>query len=106
VYGSTRSNKHRGDIDRRHIGGILLSPSISVAQIDPAYTLAELNGLTPLRRGHDLQVCHVGRMMCAEAPDVPAGRILNLPITRRGRVRPPYIVSLRSGYFLTSDAAG
>jgi adenylate kinase len=40
-----------------------------------------------LRRGHDLQVCHVGRMMYAEAPDVPAGRILNLPITRLNALR-------------------
>src|SRR3954454_11547531 len=34
------------------------------------------------RHGHDLHVCHVGRMMYGEAPDVPPGRILNLPITR------------------------
>jgi len=40
-----------------------------------------------LRRGHDLRVCHVGRMMYAEAPDVPAGRILNLPITRLNALR-------------------
>ena len=38
-------------------------------------------------RGHDLQVCHVGKMMYAEAPDVPAGRILNLPITRLNALR-------------------
>src|SRR5215212_7773690 len=37
--------------------------------------------------GHDLEVCHVGRMMYAEAPDVPAGRILNLPITRLNSLR-------------------
>lgn len=37
--------------------------------------------------GHDLEVCHVGRMMYAEAPDVPAGRILNLPITRLNTLR-------------------
>jgi adenylate kinase len=40
-----------------------------------------------LRRGHDLQVCHVGQMMYAEAPDVPAGRILNLPINRLNALR-------------------
>jgi adenylate kinase len=40
-----------------------------------------------LRRGIDLAVCHVGRMMYAEAPDVPAGRILNLPITRLNALR-------------------
>src|SRR5947208_15311473 len=39
------------------------------------------------RRGHDLHVCHVGRMMYAEAPDVPPGRILNLPITRLNTLR-------------------
>lgn len=39
------------------------------------------------RRGIDLVVCHVGQMMYAEAPDVPAGRILNLPITRLNALR-------------------
>src|ERR671912_2655788 len=37
--------------------------------------------------GHDLAVCHVGQMMYAEAPDVPPGRILNLPITRLNTLR-------------------
>ncbi len=37
--------------------------------------------------GHDLRVLHVGKMMYAEAPDVPAGRILNLPITRLNALR-------------------
>src|SRR5271166_2981800 len=40
-----------------------------------------------LRNGLDLAVCHVGQMMYAEAPDVPAGRILNLPITRLTSLR-------------------
>ena len=40
-----------------------------------------------LRKGIDLVVCHVGQMMYAEAPDVPAGRILNLPITRLNALR-------------------
>jgi adenylate kinase len=39
------------------------------------------------RNGLDLEVCHVGQMMYAEAPDVPAGRILNLPITRLNALR-------------------
>ncbi|HEY2587126.1 MAG TPA: AAA family ATPase [Tepidisphaeraceae bacterium] len=39
------------------------------------------------RRGIDLAVCHVGQMMYAEAPDVPPGRILNLPITRLNALR-------------------
>ncbi len=38
-------------------------------------------------RGVDLHICHVGRMMYAEAPDVPAGRILNLPIKRLNALR-------------------
>jgi adenylate kinase len=38
-------------------------------------------------RGIDLKVCNVGAMMYAEAPDVPAGRILNLPITRLNTLR-------------------
>src|SRR5687768_2400512 len=37
--------------------------------------------------GLDLEVCHVGRMMYQEAPDVPPGRILNLPITRLNTLR-------------------
>jgi adenylate kinase len=37
--------------------------------------------------GIDLAVCHVGKMMYQEAPDVPAGRILNLPITRLNAIR-------------------
>jgi adenylate kinase len=37
--------------------------------------------------GHDLQVFHVGKMMYEEAPDVPAGRILNLPISRLNTLR-------------------
>src|SRR5437764_12701568 len=37
--------------------------------------------------GHDLVVCHVGKMMYEEAPDVPAGRILNLPISRLNTLR-------------------
>jgi adenylate kinase len=40
-----------------------------------------------LKKGLDLKVCHVGRMMYKEAPDVPAGRILNLPITRLNSLR-------------------
>lgn len=39
------------------------------------------------RNGIDLHVCHVGQMMYAEAPDVPAGRILNLPMTRLNTLR-------------------
>src|SRR5687768_5937184 len=39
------------------------------------------------KAGHDLVVCHVGRMMYQEAPDVPAGRILNLPISRLNTLR-------------------
>src|ERR1035437_2495512 len=38
-------------------------------------------------RGIDLKVRNVGQMMYAEAPDVPAGRILNLPITRLNTLR-------------------
>lgn len=39
------------------------------------------------KNGHDLEVFHVGRMMYEEAPDVPAGRILNLPISRLNTLR-------------------
>jgi len=37
--------------------------------------------------GRQLKVFHVGRMMYDEAPDVPAGRILNLPMSRLGTLR-------------------
>src|SRR5436305_1119034 len=40
-----------------------------------------------VKAGHDLKVFHVGKMMYEEAPDVPAGRILNLPITRLNTLR-------------------
>jgi len=40
-----------------------------------------------LGKGIDLEVCHVGDMMYREAPDVPHGRILNLPITRLNTLR-------------------
>src|SRR4051795_5183931 len=39
------------------------------------------------KNGIDLEVCHVGKMMYQEAPDVPQGRILNLPITRLNTLR-------------------
>ncbi|HEY7119506.1 MAG TPA: AAA family ATPase, partial [Tepidisphaeraceae bacterium] len=39
------------------------------------------------KNGIDLAVCHLGQMMYAEAPDVPQGRILNLPITRLNTLR-------------------
>jgi adenylate kinase len=40
-----------------------------------------------LKQGMDVEVFHVGNMMYAEAPDVPAGRILNLPISRLNTLR-------------------
>src|SRR5437870_228665 len=48
-----------------------------------------LEGVEELARGagHQLEVFHVGKMMYREAPDVPAGRILNLPITRLNTLR-------------------
>lgn len=39
------------------------------------------------KNGHDLEICHIGKMMYDEAPDVPMGRILNLPITRLNSLR-------------------
>lgn len=39
------------------------------------------------QNGHDLEIFHVGQMMYQEAPDVPAGRILNLPISRLNTLR-------------------
>ncbi len=39
------------------------------------------------KEGHDVKVFHLGEMMYLEAPDVPHGRILNLPITRLNTLR-------------------
>ncbi len=39
------------------------------------------------KAGYDLAVFNVGKMMYDEAPDVPAGRILNLPISRLNTLR-------------------
>jgi adenylate kinase len=39
------------------------------------------------RAGIDLAVLNVGQMMYAEAPDIPPGRILNIPITRLNSLR-------------------
>jgi len=38
-------------------------------------------------KGIEVIVCNIGQMMYREAPDVPAGRILNLPITRLNTLR-------------------
>jgi adenylate kinase len=40
-----------------------------------------------IKQGFDVQVFNVGAMMYAEAPDVPPGRILNLPISRLNTLR-------------------
>src|SRR5437870_3906801 len=40
-----------------------------------------------VEQGHDLELCHVGEMMYEEAPDVPKGRILNIPISRLNSLR-------------------
>jgi adenylate kinase len=40
-----------------------------------------------VKKGYDLEVFHVGKMMYQEAPDVPPGRILNLPISRLNTLR-------------------
>jgi adenylate kinase len=39
------------------------------------------------KNGKDVVVCNIGKMMYHEAPDVPAGRILNLPISRLNTLR-------------------
>ena len=54
--------------------------------VDKGPYLEEVKKLA-IAAGHDLQVLHVGKMMYEEAPDVPAGRILNLPITRLNTLR-------------------
>jgi adenylate kinase len=50
------------------------------AYLDAVAAQAQRNGL-------DVRICHVGQMMYDEAPDVPPGSILNLPITRLNTLR-------------------
>ncbi|MHC4434385.1 MAG: AAA family ATPase, partial [Planctomycetota bacterium] len=38
-------------------------------------------------RGKDVLLCNVGDMMYAEAPDIPAGKILDMPIKRLNSLR-------------------
>src|SRR5262252_3163208 len=40
-----------------------------------------------VKQGYDVEVFNVGAMMYKEAPDVPPGRILNLPISRLNTLR-------------------
>jgi len=54
--------------------------------VDKGPYLEQVKALA-LKKGIDLEVCHVGHMMYKEAPDVPNGRILNLPITRLNTLR-------------------
>ena len=49
--------------------------------LDKAEYLEKVQAIT--RQKHrDIHLCHVGQMMYAEAPDVGAGRILDLPLSR------------------------
>jgi adenylate kinase len=54
--------------------------------VDKGPYLEEVKRLAQ-KKGYDVAVFHVGRMMYEEAPDVPAGRILNLPISRLNTLR-------------------
>ncbi len=54
--------------------------------VDKGPYLEELEALAR-GNGKSLKVFHVGKMMYEEAPDVPAGRILNLPISRLNTLR-------------------
>ncbi|MFI5381601.1 MAG: AAA family ATPase, partial [Tepidisphaerales bacterium] len=54
--------------------------------VDKGPYLEELEALAG-KNGKPLKVFHVGKMMYEEAPDVPAGRILNLPISRLNTLR-------------------
>jgi len=44
-------------------------------------------GAAARRMGHEASLANVGEMMYAEAPDVKAGRILDLPLARLGSLR-------------------
>ena len=55
-------------------------------------------------RGIDLCVCNVGEMMYKEAPDVPKGRILNLPITRLNTLRRDHLAGLLTAADVTFHA--
>lgn len=62
---------------------VILSGQVGVDKgpyLDVVQAKAKANGI-------DLAVFNVGQMMYAEAPDIPKGRILNLPITRLNTLR-------------------
>ena len=54
--------------------------------VDKGSYLGEVREIAS-RQGKDLAIFNVGQMMYKEAPDVPPGRILNLPITRLNSLR-------------------
>jgi len=48
------------------------------------------------RAGQEVQVCHIGERMYAEAPDVASGRILDLPLARLHQLRRSVIKDILS----------
>ncbi len=63
--------------------------------LDKAPYLAEVNRLAE-QAATPLTLCHVGRQMYAEAPDVAAGRILDLPLSRLHLLRRSVIKDILS----------
>jgi adenylate kinase len=60
--------------------------------------------------GHQAAICNIGQMMYAEAPDVAAGRILDLPLSRLNGLRRSVFkdvlaLSARSGHVLVNTHA-
>ncbi len=53
----------------------------------PFLAAVEQAAVALLGKGLDIITCNVGRMMYAEAPDVAAGRILDLPLSRLNSLR-------------------
>ena len=62
---------------------VIITGQVGVDKIPYIEELEEL----ARRNRKPLKVFHVGKMMYGEAPDVPAGRILNLPISRLNTLR-------------------
>lgn len=54
--------------------------------IDKGKYLEKVRSLA-LAGGHEVELCHIGQLMYAEAPDVAPGRILDLPVSRLSTLR-------------------
>ena len=60
---------------------------VSIKHQSALQTATWQEALLAAESGIDLAICNVGQMMYREAPDVPPGKILNLPMPRLNALR-------------------